>query len=113
MPSTPALPIVVVLGSGRSGTSLLMQVLASLGMRVSAELIEARRDNPQGFFEDAPIVRAQADLLRGLNAWPFHPLPDDWLDAPATASAAEALRGDVTSAIDRFRELGLVVGDGR
>jgi PqqD family protein of HPr-rel-A system len=26
--------------------------------------------------------------------------------------APEALRGDVTGAIDRFRELGLVVGDG-
>ncbi len=44
--------------------TLLMQVLAALGLRVSEEMIEARRDNPRGFYEDAPIVRIQADLLR-------------------------------------------------
>lgn len=88
--STPR-PAIVVLGSGRSGTSLLMQVLAALGMRVSEEMIEARRDNPRGFYEDAPIVRIQADLLRALGAWPFHPLPAGWLEAPATVSAARDL----------------------
>lgn len=92
MPPTAARPVIVVLGSGRSGTSLLMQVLAVLGMGVSEELIQARRDNPEGFFEDAPIVRIQADLLRALGAWPYHPLPADWLELPATAAAREALR---------------------
>jgi hypothetical protein len=55
-------------------------------------MIEARRDNPRGFYEDARIVRIQADLLRQLRAWPYHPLPADWLDAPATASAARLLQ---------------------
>jgi hypothetical protein len=91
-PKPPSRPVVVVLGSGRSGTSLLMQALAALGMRVSGELIQARRDNPEGFFEDARIVRIQADLLRALDAWPYHPLPGDWLSRPETAAAAEALR---------------------
>ena len=86
-------PVIVVLGSGRSGTSLLMQVLAALGMRVSEELIAARRDNPQGYFEDARIVRIQADLMRSLGVWPYHPLPADWLNASATAAAAEELQG--------------------
>ena len=48
-PRSAPRPVVVVLGSGRSGTSLLMQVLAALGLRVSEEMIEARRDNPRGF----------------------------------------------------------------
>jgi hypothetical protein len=69
-----------------------MQVLAGLGMGVSEELIQARQENPQGFFEDALIVRLQADLLRALGAWPYHPLPADWLERPATATAREALR---------------------
>jgi hypothetical protein len=70
-----------------------MQVLAALGMRVSEELIEARRDNPQGFFEDARIVRAHANLMRSLGVWPYHPLPTGWLDAPAAAAAAMELQG--------------------
>ncbi len=94
-------PIVVVLGSGRSGTSLLMQVLAALGMRVSEELIAARRDNPQGFFEDARIVRAHANLMRSLDVWPYHPLPAGWLDAPATAAAARKLRGVLRDRLSR------------
>ncbi|MBM4181393.1 MAG: sulfotransferase [Betaproteobacteria bacterium] len=85
-------PVIVVLGAGRSGTSLLMQVLAALGMRVSPALIGAREDNPEGFYEDAGIVRIQADLMRALGAWPYHPLPANWLDAPATAAAEIALR---------------------
>lgn len=86
-----ARPVIVVLGSGRSGTSLLMQVLAALGMTLSDRLIGAGQANPRGHFEDAPIVRIQADLLRQLGAWPYHPLPPDWLDAPATLAAARAL----------------------
>lgn len=87
----PLRTVAVVLGSGRSGTSLLMQALAALGLRVSEELIAARRDNPKGFFEDALIVRVQADLLRALGAWPYHPLPADWLERPATGAARTAL----------------------
>jgi len=87
-PSPPGIrPIAVVLGAGRSGTSLLMQALAALGARVSGELIPPRPDNPRGFFEDRPIVRIQANLLRALGAWPFHPLPADWQTHPATAAA--------------------------
>jgi hypothetical protein len=100
-PHSSPRPVIVVLGSGRSGTSLLMQVLAALGMRVSDEMIEARRDNPRGFYEDARIVRIQADLLRQLRAWPYHPLPADWLDVSATASAARALQDVLRDRLDR------------
>jgi hypothetical protein len=96
-------PVVVVLGSGRSGTSLLMQVLAALGLRVSDQLIAARQDNPQGFYEDARIVRIQADLMRALGAWPFHPLPADWLQAPATVAAGEALAEVLRERLDHPR----------
>lgn len=92
-PSASGRPVIVILGSGRSGTSLLMQMLGAMGMGLSEDMIEARRDNPQGFFEDAAIVRIQADLLRALGAWPYHPLPADWLARPQTAAAEEHLRG--------------------
>lgn len=92
MPHASGHPVIVILGSGRSGTSLLMQMLGAMGMGLSADMIAARRDNPQGFFEDASIVKIQADLLRALGAWPYHPLPADWLARPQTAAAGEQLR---------------------
>lgn len=102
MSSANLRPIVVVLGSGRSGTSLLMQVLSASGMRVSEEMIEARRDNPEGFFEDAAIVRIQANLMRALGAWPYHPLPADWLAAPATAASARELGALLRARLERI-----------
>ena len=110
VPSAPSAPdlsrppgraVIVVLGAGRSGTSLLMQVLAALGMTVSERLIGAGRDNPRGHFEDAPIVRIQADLLRRLDAWPYHPLPPDWLDHPATVAAERALEDLLREQLER------------
>lgn len=92
MPAGPGRPVIVILGAGRSGTSLLMQILGAMGMGLSADMIEARRDNPRGFFEDAAIVKIQADLLRALGAWPYHPLPADWLARPQTAAAGRQLR---------------------
>ncbi len=91
MPTTLPRRVVVVLGSGRSGTSLLMQVLRNLGMALSEQMIEARRDNPEGFFEDTGIVRIHVDLLKSLHAWPYFPLPADWENAPATAAAQQQL----------------------
>lgn len=89
---TTSRPLVLVLSSGRAGSSLLMAVLVALGMRPSEDLIAPSEENPAGFFEDARIVRVQANLLRALGAWPFHPLPPDWREHPATADAKEALR---------------------
>ncbi len=83
---------VVVLGSGRCGSSVLMQVLGTLGVRLSESLIDAGRENPTGFFEDADIVRAHVALLKALGAWPYHPPPPDWETHPATATTAETLR---------------------
>ena len=97
----PPRPVIVVLGSGRSGTSLLMQVLAALGMTLSERLIGPGQANPRGHFEDAPIVRIQADLLRRLGAWPYHPLPADWLDHPATAAAEQDLAAALAERLAR------------
>ncbi len=92
MPTALPRRVVVVLGSGRSGTSLLMQVLRGLGMAVSEQMIEARRDNPEGFYEDTRIVRIHVELLKSLQAWPYFPLPPDWETAPATADAYRELQ---------------------
>lgn len=84
--------LVLVLGSGRSGSSLLMRILLAMGLRASDQLIAPSPENPEGFFEDARVVRCQANLLRALGAWPFLPLPQNWREHPATAAAKEELR---------------------
>jgi hypothetical protein len=83
--------VVVVLGSGRSGTSLLMQVMVGLGLAVSENLIPANVSNTEGFFEDFEIKEIQDELYRCLHAPPFLPLPKDWLDSDYARIAKKRL----------------------
>lgn len=48
--------IVIIVGSGRSGTSLLANILLELGMGGSDEYVKPNKHNPEGFFEDQRIV---------------------------------------------------------
>ena len=53
----------LVLGSGRSGTSLLAGSLARAGYHVGHDLIPARDANPTGFFEDREVNDLNEVLL--------------------------------------------------
>jgi hypothetical protein len=53
----------VVLGAGRSGTSLVAGLLASGGHFVGSKLLPASELNPRGFFEDAHVNRINEQLL--------------------------------------------------
>ncbi len=55
--------LVVVAGSGRSGTSSAAGVLHMLGLGIPGELIEGDRTNPRGFYEPAWVVDFQQRLL--------------------------------------------------
>lgn len=55
--------MVIVLGAGRSGTSLLMHLLHSLGMAVSEKMIEPRYHNPLGPMEDLEIAQVFDDVI--------------------------------------------------
>ncbi len=48
--------VIVVLGSGRCGTSLVMQVLHRLGMTISENLVPAKAHNIHGPMEDAELA---------------------------------------------------------
>jgi hypothetical protein len=48
--------LTVVLGSGRSGTSVITKALQSLGCYLGDNLIPPNSTNPKGFFEDNAIV---------------------------------------------------------
>ena len=92
---------VVVFGAGRSGTSTTMKLLKVLGLRLSAELKSASRDNPDGHFEDVRIMDAQQALMTSIGFFPLAPRPKDWMADPAYVPTKHTLtaivRGEVES----------------
>ena len=86
---------VVVFGSGRSGTSLLMQVLAKLGLRLSRDLLGPHYENQDGFFEDVQIIELHKGLLSEIGSMPLLPLPDGWIDSPVLISYRDKIKAVV------------------
>lgn len=70
--------VVIVLGVGRSGTSLLMQVLEGMGIAIPGNLISKHAANRFGSKEDQEIFDIQQDLMEALGVTPQLPLPEDW-----------------------------------
>jgi hypothetical protein len=56
--------VVVVAGSGRSGTSTIAGVLKSAGLLIPPPEVSGNRTNPRGFFEPRWAVEFQTRLLR-------------------------------------------------
>lgn len=56
----------LILGSGRSGTSMVAGTLAQAGYFMGEKLMPARDANPKGFFEDFEINMINEDLLAPL-----------------------------------------------
>ncbi len=56
--------VVVVAGSGRSGTSTIAGVLKSAGLLIPPPEVPGNRSNPRGFFEPRWVVDFQTRLLR-------------------------------------------------
>jgi hypothetical protein len=73
--------VIVVLGTGRSGTSLLMQALSRGGMFVSPNMTKASEQNELGGYEDSDIFQIHSDLLAQANTTQYLPLPNDWLNS--------------------------------
>jgi hypothetical protein len=86
--------IIVILGSGRSGTSLLTKIMHILGMGVSAEIIQSTENNRQGGWEDPRIFKASRDLLASLGrlrqTQTYLPMPAGWQNSePALIAQRE------------------------
>lgn len=54
---------IIILGSGRSGTSMVAGCFAKSGYFMGDDLWDAREANPKGFFEDREINEINEDLL--------------------------------------------------
>lgn len=68
----------------RSGTSALAGVLKILGLESGGNLMEAKNDNPKGFFENKKIVEINDAILHSLHssADDINDLPVNWHQNP-------------------------------
>jgi hypothetical protein len=103
---------VLILGSGRSGTSMLAGTLARAGWFVGESPYAPRASNPKGFFESAEINGINEYLLaealppsEGTRDWQrwLARLPDD-LECRASARVDERIRASVRRAPWCFKD---------
>lgn len=96
LPKTKTKPVVVVLGMHRSGTSLLANLLTTLGVSLGEKLLAADCNNEAGYWEQEEIYRTQDELLQKLGRhWigpaGTIPLPSDWWKRPEVQPYKERL----------------------
>jgi hypothetical protein len=63
--------MIIITGSGRSGTSAVARLIHEAGISVGRELIAADESNPEGYFEERPVVALNDFILKdaGMDAW--------------------------------------------
>jgi len=61
---------VLVLGAGRSGTSIVSRAVQAIGVELGDDFKPPSRKNPTGFFEDAGLLRLSKTLRRALGLRP-------------------------------------------
>jgi hypothetical protein len=106
--------LVLVVGVGRSGTSLVSGMLGHLGFHIPQPEVKADDTNPRGFGEPRWVVDFHTRLLRSHRVTVNDARPGAWetMDAIADDAAARAELRDWLST--QFREAGrLVVKDPR
>lgn len=70
---------IIILGSGRSGTSMVAGTLAKAGFFMGDDLYPARESNPKGFFEDPFINGINEQILSQVHFFRTH-LFRRWLE---------------------------------
>lgn len=98
--------VTVVLTPGRSGSSLVTEILGHLGLGLSRELISGRSENARGFHEDSRIVAVHKNLFERLGARAAYPLPDGWLKTNAAREAGRQLEEIVRQEVDSHDKWG-------
>jgi Sulfotransferase family len=83
---TPDRRLVLVVGIGRSGSSLLAGILGQLGFHVPQPEVRADQTNPRGFGEPRWVVDFHTRLMRERRVSRFDSRPVAW---ETTAAAAE------------------------
>lgn len=99
-PLDPARRIVLVAGSGRSGTSVMSGILRHMGLHVPEPEVLADRSNPKGFGEPQWVVDFHDLLLRRVNVQPGDARPGAWFET-GRAGTREWNRSDLTAWLEQ------------
>ena len=70
--------LILITGSGRSGTSLLSGHLKKNYRSLRTNEIEADNSNPYGYFEDASLIELNEKILKKLNILKYFPFKKDY-----------------------------------
>jgi hypothetical protein len=101
--------LVLVVGVGRSGTSLLTGILGQLGVHIPVPEVKADATNPRGFSEPRWVVDFHTRLLRRLRVTVNDSRPAAWELTGQTAEE-EPVRAELTAWLGgQFGESGRVV----
>ncbi len=92
--AVPDRRLVLVVGVGRSGTSLCAGILGSLGFRVPQPEVRSDETNPRGFGEPRWVVDFHTRLLRGARVTVFDSRPLAW-EETGTAGSDEAVQQEL------------------
>lgn len=98
--------LVIVAGSGRSGTSLVSGLLKRLGCRVPTPEVPADESNPKGFAESQWVVDLHTRLLDMVNVQVSDARPAAW-----AKTAKVCLDGNVQAEVRAFLEAQFVKSD--
>jgi hypothetical protein len=88
--------LVLVVGVGRSGTSLFAGICSQLGHRIPQPEIVADETNPKGFGEPKWVVDFHSRMMRRKRVTVFDARPKAW-ELTAAASEEAEVRSELTS----------------
>lgn len=101
--------LVLVAGSGRSGTSLFTGILQRLGYHVPRPEVKVDATNPRGFAESQWVVDFHTRLLAKVNVQVSDARPDAWA-LTANVALQESVRQELRAWLgEQFRETDHVV----
>lgn len=87
--------LILIGGPGRSGTSLVTNVMGAMGIGLSRKLKASDPANARGYFEDETILALHKDLLGSMGAegtfGSMVPPPEDWTSRPNVLTAREKI----------------------
>jgi len=96
--------MIIITGSGRSGTSAVARMVHEAGLSVGHDLIEADESNVEGYFEERGLVAINDAILNdvGLNEW-FADAPRERIIEAARARG-DAMRELAESATPAWKD---------